>query len=195
MRKLLFVLLLSISIPCFSLISFEEVMTREQMQKTGVFQLNYSQRKALEDWINNNFEPKTGVLVKDDEQLYLSFNIDDGEKLELSDGSTYEIAPEDRLYTVYWITPFPVRLGDSNNPKYPVKITNMTTGTSVKGKRISTQQMLQEEEEKQKALPPQPSPEQPAATPKTSPSPQPNNGANGMKKPPQQQKPTNQQQQ
>lgn len=89
-----------------------------------------------------------------DESLYLSLNIEEGKRLELSDGSTYEIAPEDRLYTIYWITPFPIMLGKSDDPDYPVKITNVTTGTSVNGKKISTKEMLEEEKGKSGQAPP-----------------------------------------
>lgn len=185
--KKFFFLLLFLMVHAFSEIEFEEVMTRKQMEQTGIDQLNYTQKKALEEWINNNFEPKQS-LVKQNEQLYLSFNINEGEKLELSDGSTYEIAPEDRLYTIYWITPFPVKLGRSNNPKYPVKITNMNTGTSVKGRQVSTQEMLKEAEARQKALPP---PKQPQPTP--SPAPTPPKRNNTMKK--NQQQPSRQNQQ
>jgi hypothetical protein len=54
-------------------------------------------------------------------QLYLSLNINDGAILQLSDGTTYEIAPNDRLYSAYWITPFPLSVGASGDPDYPIK--------------------------------------------------------------------------
>lgn len=140
--------------PLAAQIQLDEVMTRQQMQQTGINRLNFSQRMALQEWINDNFEPKENALGNQKEQLFLSLNINDGQKLELSDGKTYEIAPEDRLYTMYWITPIPVMLGRSNDSQYPIRITNMNTGTSVNAKEISTQKMLEEETEKEKALPP-----------------------------------------
>jgi len=83
-----------------------------------------------------------------EDQLYLSLNIADGERLELSNGSTYEIAPADRIYSAYWVTPFPIMLSESGDPEYPVKIINMNTGTFVRGKQIVTSEMLEEERQK-----------------------------------------------
>lgn len=121
-------------------------------------------------------------------QLYLSLNIDDGARLQLSDGTTYEIAPEDRLYSAYWITPFPLTIGASGDPDYPISITNLNSRRSVRGKKIDTEAFLQRESEKEKrlekdaqkekSLQPPPSTEQ--KTPQTSPpkkqSPPPNKG-------------------
>ncbi len=151
--KRLALLPLILAVPIFAKIVLNDDMTSEEKEQTGVNDLNYSQRMALQEWINTNFELKEDHPQKRKEQLYLSLNIDDGSKLELSDGSTYEIAPEDHLYTAYWITPFPVMLGKSDNPDYPVLITNMNTGTSVSGKQISTRKMLEEEAQKQKQVP------------------------------------------
>jgi len=172
MKKLLLVPLVLI-LPLFAKIVLDDSMTREEMTNTGVGNLNYSQKMALQDWINQNFEPKTDFPNKQDEQLFLSLNIEDGAKLELSDGSTYEIAPEDHLYTMYWITPFPISLGDSGDKKYPVKITNLNTGTSVKGKQISTEKLLEESEKEGIETPPpkleekKPDPKTPTPKPKT----------------------------
>lgn len=91
-----------------------------------------------------------------EEQLYLSLNIGQGDTLELSDGSTYQIDPEDKLYASYWITPIPIMLSESGNQEYPVKITNLNTGNFVKGKKIDTRKFLQEEYEKRRPMPPQP---------------------------------------
>ncbi|NGX38792.1 MAG: hypothetical protein KR126chlam1_00103 [Chlamydiae bacterium] len=86
----------------------------------------------------------TGQEPEQNDQLYLSLNVDSGSRLELSDGSAYEIDPDDWIYTTYWITPFPVELGKSDDPNYPVRITNLTSGTSVNGKEISPKELLGE---------------------------------------------------
>ncbi len=142
--KRLFLLLL---FPILGTITLDKMMTRDEKERTGVNDLNYTQKQELEGWLNSNFDEKEDRKQKSD-QLYLSLNIDNGSKLELSDGSTYEVAPEDRLYSVYWITPFPLRLSDSDDDKYPIKITNMNTGTSVNARQISTRQMLEEHQQR-----------------------------------------------
>lgn len=146
--KKIFWLPLVLIVPLFAKIVLDDSMSREEMTSTGVANLDYSQKMALQDWINQNFEAKTDFPNKQNEQLYLSLNFDEGAKLELSDGSTYEIASEDRLYTMYWVTPFPISLGQSGDKKYPVKITNLNTGTSVKGKQISKEKLLEESEKR-----------------------------------------------
>lgn len=86
--------------------------------------------------------------------LYLSLNIGQGAYLQFSDGKTYEIDPDDRIYSSFWITPFPAKIEESDDPDYPVAITNLYTGTMVKGKEVSTKDLLKKEKEKTESLPP-----------------------------------------
>ena len=132
-------------LPIIGTISLDRAMTREEKEQTGVADLNYSQKRKLEQWIDANYEEKKASRYTAQKQLYLSLNIDNGSRLELSDGKTYQIAPEDREYTMYWITPFPIRLTASGDKDYPVRITNMKTGTSVLAKEISTRALLEKD--------------------------------------------------
>lgn len=121
------------------------------------------------------------ITHKENEQPYLSLNIDNGSKLQFSDGTTYIISPDDRIYTIYWITPFPVKFSQSGDEDFPTKITNVNTGTSVQGKLISGKALLQaeiakeqkrrEEAAKQKQLHPAPPPPSPPPPPIQSPPP------------------------
>ena len=131
-------------------IALEEMMTPEQMHETGIDSLNQTQKQALENWINNTCTPKESHSEEEENPLYLSMNIGQGSKIQLSDGTVYDINPEDRIYSSYWITPVPISLSKSDDPNYPVKITNANTGSSVKGKQTSTKQMLEEFREKEK---------------------------------------------
>lgn len=144
----------------FGRITFKDVMSKQEQQKTGISELNYCQKSALECWINENFEPKQSLLERKKEPIYLTLNIEDGAKLEFSDGATYEIYPEDRIYTSYWITPFQVEFGESDHPDYPIKITNMQTGTEVFAKEITQKEFLESKQ------PPVPSAPQKPVTPK-----------------------------
>ncbi|MBS0616199.1 MAG: hypothetical protein JSR58_06580 [Verrucomicrobia bacterium] len=69
-------------------------------------------------------------------EIYLSENIKGGTQLRFSDGSVYEVAPQDRGTTQFWITPFSATFGPSTDTQYPVKITNTVSGTSVSAKKI-----------------------------------------------------------
>lgn len=118
-----------------------EVMTREEQHETGVDTLNAKQKQALQAWLDKNFVLKSDMEKEENEKevptaLYLSQSIDNGTKLILSDDSMYLVSPEDVVYTSFWITPFPLRLEESDDPEYPVRIININNGKSIKARQI-----------------------------------------------------------
>ncbi len=143
----------------FGELSLHEMMTPEEQKKTGVNSLNATQKKALESWLDDHFQLKEGSKIHE-RQLMLSLNIENGAKLELTDGSLYEIDPDDRIYSALWITPFKISLSESDDAEYPVRITNLQTGTSVNGKPIPKEKILEEKQ------PTKPEPEKPQKKPK-----------------------------
>jgi hypothetical protein len=120
----------------FGTILLDQVMPQEVQQRTGVSNLSTTQKKELEDWINQNFTRKTEPKTETKKDLYLSQNIEQGKKLRLTDGSLYEVAPSDLSKTSFWITPFPLEITPSGDPTYPWIITNKTSGTKVKVKQL-----------------------------------------------------------
>ena len=117
-------------------IILDEVMTRDDQKKTGVANLSRTQKIALETWLNNTFvlKPKEQAPPPT-AQLSLSINIDNGQKLQLSDNSIWEIAPSDVPTAAVWITPFPVKITQSNDPDYPYLLVNINNGISVKARK------------------------------------------------------------
>ncbi len=118
----------------------DDVMTQEDQQKTGVANLTSEQKQALIIWLNQNFVPKPQVEAPPSGKvptLYLSENIEGGKKLRLTDGSVYEVSPDDLNLTGFWITPFPIKILPSRDPQYPYLIINMNTGTAVKAKQLT----------------------------------------------------------
>jgi hypothetical protein len=115
----------------FALILFDQMMTPEEQQKTGISTLTMQQKAALSQWIDDHF------VAKQQKKLYLAFNRNNGKTLQLSDGSVYDVAPEDQDTTALWITPFPIRLEPSGDPNYPIKLVNANTGEGVRAKRTS----------------------------------------------------------
>ncbi len=169
----IFVLLLLIAgTQGFSQVKLDEVMTRRQMRQTGIDTLNYSQKAALEEWLNDRFVVKEGAEIKSDDDLFLSLNIAEGAYLELSDGRTYEIDPDDRIFSAFWITPFPVTLSQSGNNEYPIKITNLNSGTSVNGREVSTRELLKKQKEKHAQEPTLQAPQAQPTQPETKQTPQ-----------------------
>ena len=118
-----------------------DVMSKEMQKKTGVDHLSYKQRLALENWLNENFVQRSQPLEKKKtEAITLSQNIDNGKILELSDGSMWQVAPEDIERAAFWIVPFPLYFVENNDPsdmsEYPMKIVNQNTNLGVKVKQI-----------------------------------------------------------
>ena len=68
--------------------------------------------------------------------LTLQENLQSGAQLQLSDGSLYEIAPSDRSKTTFWITPITITISASNDPLYPLLLTNTLSGVSVRAKKL-----------------------------------------------------------
>jgi len=114
-------------------ISLDEMMTADEKKKTGVSTLSQQQKQELDKWLNLKLTVKT---ENKDKAIFLSENINSGQRLKLSDDSIYEIAPADRGRAEFWLTPFQVKLEPSGDPAYPVKITNLVTQISVKAKQV-----------------------------------------------------------
>lgn len=140
MRRLIVALSLVISAPSFATFLLNDVMSLEEQQKTGVANLTPDQRAELELWLNLNFIPKPVTppppSVKQ-APVTLSENLNNGKQLRLSDGSLYEVSPDDVGLTGFWITPFEVKILPSRDATYPVLLVNTNTGTAVKAKQIS----------------------------------------------------------
>jgi hypothetical protein len=118
-------------------ILLDEVMSRDEQQKIGVAKMSRAQKLALEAWLNQNFVLKTQTQ-ENVSNLSLSINIDGGKKLELSDNSIWEIAPDDLQKSAIWITPFPVQIVPSGDPTYPCLIINTNSGVSVRARPIQS---------------------------------------------------------
>ena len=69
-------------------------------------------------------------------EIFLSENINSGTRLRFTDGSLYEVAPQDKSRAQFWLTPFLVQIESSGDPNYPYRITNTGTGVSVLAKQV-----------------------------------------------------------
>ena len=142
---------LVLSIPLSARITLSDTMSIQMQKKTGVIDLSYQQKLALEQWLNDNFALKNQpeAKKKDDTQVYLSENINNGQKLELSDGSVWEVQPEDVNKASFWITPFPLEFLPNEDPldnaEYPKKILNKYTGVTVRVKQLRAPNPIQPE--------------------------------------------------
>lgn|SRR3990167_3773811 len=65
-------------------------------------------------------------------------NLRNGSYIRLTDGSLWNIHPEDTPITQGWITPVEIQVSPSNDREYPYTLTNSLTGSSVKARRADS---------------------------------------------------------
>ena len=58
-----------------------------------------------------------------------------GKELHLSDGTIWEIRPEDVIISGSWLFPSDIAISSSGDAKYPHRLTNRITGTYVLAKK------------------------------------------------------------
>ncbi len=133
-KKLLISLFSFCSISCMAM-DLGSDMTPEEQQKTGYNSLTKEQKKELNLWLTKN----ATLVKKNAEQaaLSLNINIDEGRKLILSDGTKWEVAPEDRSISSVWLTPIPLKILPGGSQEYPNVIMNSDSEKEkVKAKQI-----------------------------------------------------------
>ncbi len=127
--------LLTIS-PAFATIFLDDVMNKEDQKKIGIARLSPNQKLLLENWINQTFVLKTVSTPQSTEPLTLSMNMDEGRKLQLSDGSLWEVDPTDIVQSSIWMLPATIMIAPSNDPEYSCFLINQNSGVSVKARQI-----------------------------------------------------------
>lgn len=125
---------------CPAYIILDEAMNKETQRETGIAKLSTKQKQAIEKWLNANFEIK-----KNKEEaitsLSVSFNLHSGKQLKLSDGSLWDIAPDDTDQAAVWLSPVPIQIMLGNNPDYPYLLVNMLSGISIKARRNASTEL------------------------------------------------------
>jgi hypothetical protein len=133
------------------------------------YNLDPTLAQTEKNWTNNAHikreVPVQKVLC--DPGLYVSQNLGKGQFLQVSDGFYYKVAPEDVRLAAYWIGPAPITFCLSDDDEYPIQITNTYSGTSVRVKESSYDEI----NEKMKQLESQAPPEQQPMLPQRSPQP------------------------
>lgn len=127
-----------VSSPLTALIFLDEVMSKEEQRKIGLDELSHRQRRALEEWLNDNVLLKTAreKQIHSQNDVYVTEIINQGQQIRLSDNSLYEIAPEDWAKATSWIIAATVKVTPTEDSYYPWKITNPISGLSVNARLI-----------------------------------------------------------
>ncbi|HEY2811527.1 MAG TPA: hypothetical protein VGJ00_09100 [Rhabdochlamydiaceae bacterium] len=138
----------------------DEIMSKEDQKNTGIAFLTPNQKKALEQWVNDNCNCVEKNPPEEKRSLYVSINVSSGRQIRLSDNSLWDIDPTDYSTSEAWLASIPIKIVPSDDIDYPYLLVNENTGASVKARRTQPP-----------PLPP-PAPEMPR-TPSTQPPPPP----------------------
>lgn len=72
------------------------------------------------------------------QSLTISQTTNDGHYVTLSDGSKYEVYPDDREISAGWLVPADVVVRSRRGNNYPFSITNEWTNTSIRARLMET---------------------------------------------------------
>ena len=81
-----------------------------------------------------------------DRDLVIEENLHGGKILKLSNGTIWEVAPQDVKITEIWIFPFPLELKKSTNSAYPYYLINKNSKTKVLVRPLSGPEKTQTEQ-------------------------------------------------
>ena len=139
--------LLCATVQSFAATNLDQQMSLQEKQQTGVVNLTLKQKQALANWIDKNYVPITGTQQiphqaapqgpSNNSNLSLSVNVQNGQQLILSDGTRWQVHPQDVKTSSIWITPAPIMVMTGTDPSYPYVLTNQTTNQSVRAKQIA----------------------------------------------------------
>ncbi len=113
-------------------------MTDQELQETGLAKLTIQERMNLREWIEEHYVKN---IVQNKAKLPIIQEVlKRGKYVRLSDGSLWEIDPQDTPITQSWITPSEIKIDEikidkSIDSDYPYSLTNSLTGSSVRARK------------------------------------------------------------
>jgi hypothetical protein len=115
----------------------DDMMNKEDQRRTGVQNLSPKQKVILEAWLNDHCPCMKEDLAQapTEQALFLSINIDGGKKIQLSDGSLWEVDPRDTNTSGSWLSPMPIKIIPSGDLNFPSRLMNKNTGISVRARQ------------------------------------------------------------
>jgi hypothetical protein len=131
--------------PLLAATNLDQQMTLQEKQQTGVVNLTLKQKQALALWIDARYTPITESQAPSPQPntpapistLTLNVNVQNGQQLILSDGTRWQVHPQDVKTSSIWLTPIPITVKKGTDPNYPYVITNQSTNQSIRAKPIA----------------------------------------------------------
>lgn len=112
-------------------------MSAQERKQTGVYKLTSKEKASLQKWIDAHYEKREEPLASNmrEKHAVLSENLRSGRYIRLSDGTLWEVSPNDTTISQGWITPVEIIVTQSTNSAYPYKLTNSLSGSSVSARK------------------------------------------------------------
>lgn len=112
-------------------------MNAQDKKSTGIYKLTDKEKASLQQWIDAKYQKRKSSETSAAEPMVkgihptLSENLMNSQYLRLSDGTLWNVRPEDVPIAQAWITPVPIVVSQSTNPFFSYKLTNKISGSSV----------------------------------------------------------------
>lgn len=128
--------------------TLDQVMPKDVQKRTGVDKLSAKEQAALAEYITQVKEehvPATAPSTIDSQdgqnpdapKLSMRENLQGGKLLKLSDGSIWQVDPNDLNISRIWLFPFDVEITqDPYSHAYPYKMKNLSTGTVINVRKL-----------------------------------------------------------
>ena len=114
----------------------DQLMTKDEQARTGVSKLSQGERAALEQWLikfavtsanlgktqPSAMVPKSSGYDGLGQKHWVKTRTEGGALIQLEDGSLWQIAPLDKIYTALWLPIQNVVVAQSDNPQFPFKL-------------------------------------------------------------------------
>jgi hypothetical protein len=135
------VMILRVAVIIFSVLLPE--MSEQEEKNTDIYNLTEKEKAAFQEWVDANSqntspEQNSAIPLRKNANPSLSENHFNGDYLRLSDGTLWNVRPEDTPISQAWITPVDIIVSNSKDPFYPYKLTNTVSKSSVLARKAET---------------------------------------------------------
>lgn len=119
----------------FAAASLDANMSPKDKKNTGIYKLSDQEKASLKEWVDNSY---TRPSTRKTPSPSLSENLYSGSYLKLTDGSNWNVRPEDTPISQGWISEVEIIIAPSDDPDYPFTLTNSVSRSSILAKKVDT---------------------------------------------------------
>jgi hypothetical protein len=110
-------------------IDLSSLMSEQEQTETGYSSLTKKQKKELNLWLSKNVTAHSSKNTNS--SLSLNINSQNGKQLILSDGTKWDVSPDDQKISSVWLTPIPLSITPNTSKDYPYTLMNQDSKNEI----------------------------------------------------------------